>query len=202
MGLTYQQLVDRLRARTDIPLLAGEVWDAELQTALAAATPESLFPGCSIADPGALGGVAVGLRIWNDDFVGAHNLAQGLEDSTGSYWHGICHRREGHRGEGLASNLGNAKYWFRRTGGHPAFGAVYQALEGVLDGAGSGFRWASEAQAMLRQRGGWDPQILTDWVAEAERGVLSTPTAELLKEMQRREIATLTDWCAQRAVGR
>lgn len=199
--MTFAELVDRLQSRGEMPLFAGEAWDAAITHDLRDATPASLFPHQRIADAPAAAGAIIGLRIWNDEFEAAHNLAQGLTDATGSYWHGICHRREGHRGSGLESNLGNARHWFRRVGQHPAYDDVYRTALNVLGEAGVGFRWATEARQQLEQRGEWDPAILADWVGEAERGVLSPATIELLEQLQWREIALLTDWCAKTALG-
>jgi hypothetical protein len=199
--MNYSDIVERLRARTEVPLFAAQPWDAELQAALRDATPEELFPGQAVVDPRAAVAVLVGLRLWNDDFPGAHNLAQGLEDATGSYWHGLCHRREGHQGSGVESNLANARYWFRQVGRHPAYDAVYRSALSALQSAGSGFRWRSEAQSLLEQRGEWDPNLVVEWAGEIARGVLSPESQRLVEELQWREIGCLTDWCAQQALG-
>jgi hypothetical protein len=202
--MNYHQAVERLRERVEVPLFAVEPWDTDLQAALREATPETLFRGRTVADPQAAAAVLAGLRIWNDDFTGAHNLAQGLKSVTGSYWHGICHRREGHRGEGVESNLANARYWFRQVGRHPAYDAVYRAALAALGGPGAstaGFRWRSEAQSLLEQRGGWDPVILVEWAGEITRGVLSPESQRLVEELQWREIACLVDWCAAQVLG-
>lgn len=42
----------------------------------------------------------------------AHVLCQDVPTASGSYWHGVMHRREG--------DYGNAQYWFRRAGDHVA----------------------------------------------------------------------------------
>lgn len=199
--MTYSDVVGRLRERVEMPLFAAAVWDPRLKEALKDATPETLFPGREIQDPRAAAAVLAGLRIWNDDFAGSHNLCQGIETPTGSYLHGICHRREGHRGSGVQSNLDNARHWFRQTGAHPAFAAVYEVALGALNRQGAGFRWATEAQSLLQQNGRWDPFTMIDWVDQAERGTLSAPSRALLEEIQWREIDALTDWCAQQALG-
>jgi hypothetical protein len=57
-----------------------------------------------------------GLRalIWLyvDELEKSHLLSQNMSTKTGSYLHGIMHRREG--------DFSNAKYWFRNAGEHPA----------------------------------------------------------------------------------
>ena len=56
--------------------------------------------------------LAAGLWLYVDDIWKSHTISQSIEDATGSYWHGIMHRREG--------DFGNAHYWFDRVGSHPA----------------------------------------------------------------------------------
>ncbi len=197
--MTIDQAIERLRERQHVPLFTAQVWDQELARALRATAPEALFGG-PVADARMAAAALAGLHLWNDDFDGSHNLCQGIGTDTGSYWHGLCHRREGHAGEGLAANLSNARYWFRRTGSHPAFDAVYRAALGVLDSAGTGFRWATEAGDQLRSRRHWDPMAMIDWFAMADAGTLSPQSAALLEELQWREMDLLVDWCVQRAL--
>ena len=198
--MTFQDAVDRLRQRTQMPLFASAVWDAALDQALRSAEPEELFPGQTIRDPRMAAAAIAGLHLWNDNFPASHNLCQGISTPTGSYWHGLGHRREGHQGEGLASNLSNAKYWFRQTGDHPAYDAVYRSALTVLDNAGAGFRWATEAALALRSRRRWDPSAMVDWFAQADAGTLSAQSQAILEEIQWREIDILVDWCVQQAL--
>lgn len=60
--------------------------------------------------------LAAGLWLYVDDLERSHTISQGMEDSTGSFWHGIMHRREG--------DFWNSHYWFRRVGQHPAMAAI------------------------------------------------------------------------------
>ncbi|MEZ6042664.1 MAG: hypothetical protein R3C20_19375 [Planctomycetaceae bacterium] len=63
------------------------------------------------------------LLLWNftDE---SHSVSQSMEGQgsprTADYWHGIMHRRE--------PDAGNAAYWFRRVGRHPAFDRLKQKL--------------------------------------------------------------------------
>ena len=57
-------------------------------------------------------GISAALRArWEDargEWDAAHQIAQDLEDSDGSWIHAYLHRKEG--------DLGNAGYWYRRAG--------------------------------------------------------------------------------------
>lgn len=53
-----------------------------------------------------------GLWLLAGELDRSHDISQNLDSATGSYWHGIMHRREG--------DFTNAKYWMRRAAGHPA----------------------------------------------------------------------------------
>lgn len=50
------------------------------------------------------------LALWHDgrgDWEQAHNVAQDIDDETGSWVHAYLHRKEG--------DEGNARYWYRRA---------------------------------------------------------------------------------------
>lgn len=54
--------------------------------------------------------------LYADDLDRSHVVSQGIDDSTGSFWHGIMHRREG--------DFPNSHYWFNKVGDHPAFARI------------------------------------------------------------------------------
>ncbi len=199
LTMTLEETVARLRTRQSVPLFVGMVWDPAVRAALQESDPQTFFASAEIRDAGMTACAVAGLHLWNDDFSASHNLCQGIRTATGSYLHALCHRREGHQGEGLAANLGNARYWIRRTGAHPAYPAVYRAALELLDSAGTG--WAAEAASRLRAHGSWDAGLVIDWFAEAEAGRLSGPALEALQELQVVEISTLMDWCLAHATG-
>lgn len=60
--------------------------------------------------------LAAGLWLYVDDLDRSHRISQQIDDTTGSFWHGIMHRREG--------DFSNSHYWFRRVGNHPAFADI------------------------------------------------------------------------------
>jgi hypothetical protein len=50
------------------------------------------------------------VALWHDargDWEKAHNIAQDVDDASGSWVHAYLHRKEG--------DLGNASYWYRRA---------------------------------------------------------------------------------------
>jgi hypothetical protein len=54
-----------------------------------------------------------GVWLLHDFLDESHQVSQGIDTTSGSFWHGIMHRREG--------DFSNAKYWFRHVGNHPVF---------------------------------------------------------------------------------
>lgn len=60
--------------------------------------------------------LCAGLWLYVDELDHSHRISQGIEDATGSFWHGIMHRREG--------DFGNSHYWFHRVGKHPAMKSI------------------------------------------------------------------------------
>ncbi len=60
--------------------------------------------------------LCAGLWLYVDELDRSHVISQGIHDTTGSYWHGIMHRREG--------DFGNSHYWFNKVGHHPAMDLI------------------------------------------------------------------------------
>jgi hypothetical protein len=71
------------------------------------------------------------------DLDESHRISQGIDTPSGSFWHGIMHRREG--------DFSNAKYWFRQVGRHPVFESLAE-IEGDWDP----FAFVDRCQAAMR----------------------------------------------------
>lgn len=84
-----------------------------------------------------------GLWLLAGELDRSHSFSQDIHNSDGSFWHGIMHRRE--------HDFGNAKYWFRKVGGHPVFPLLAAA-------AGD---WAREPLSMI-DGSDWDPFAMVD----------------------------------------
>ncbi len=159
--------IQRLKARELLPpLYPTEVWDADLSTQIRDSTQSS-------------DAVRAGLLLWNDDLDASHTISQNISDATGSFWHAIMHRREG--------DASNAKYWWRRTDAHPAFGAVQQAVLAVLESETSAP--AQNFADELRRAQTWLPERFVDACAAGK------PSGNWLLRVQTAEIETLLNWC-------
>ena len=71
--------------------------------------------------------LCAGLWLYVDELDRSHMISQGIDDATGSFWHGIMHRREG--------DFSNSHYWFNRVGKHPAMAKIvgYNAHQFIDD---------------------------------------------------------------------
>lgn len=100
--------------------------------------------------------LCAGLWLYVDELDRSHGFSQSLPSSTGSYWHGIMHRREG--------DFGNSHYWFRNTGPHPVIATLqgYDPHEFVDAVAADGGRNSPELVALQREE--W--AALFAWCAE------------------------------------
>ena len=152
------------------------------------------------ADPGRrLGGrgdaadaeaVLAGLLLWHGLSDESHAVAQGVEGQgrrrAGDAWHAILHRRE--------RDYGNAKYWFRRVGTHPAFEALpaRAARHAGDDPAGK------TLLSRVAPGGRWDAAAFVDACAESGR---SGPGNLFLRRVQSDEMLLLLSATVRDALG-
>lgn len=127
-----------------------------------------------------------GLLLLNDDLEAAHPISQSLENATGSFWHAIIHRRE--------ADFSNSNYWWRLTGNHPAFPAVFQAALEVLQGQAEPDALAFSA--LLQRETAWQPEAFVACCREV-KGQATDDT--WLRQIQLAEMQTLVQWCRKSA---
>ncbi len=115
----------------------------------------------------------------------SHTISQGVKTSSGSYWHGIMHRRE--------PDASNSKYWFRNTGNHPIFPELNNSAKKIASEYSS-----SSAASTLQSQGKWDPFAFID-LCESSRGKGNEDEA-FCQQIQKHEWELLFDYCYQNAV--
>ena len=156
----------------------------EVRTALMDLSAETVGGGRAVRDPEMATACLAGLWLWHDFLDESHRQSQSVETPTGSYWHGIMHRRE--------PDASNAKYWFRRVGDHPIHPELAATVgRMVAEGVGS--------KGSFRVDGGWDAARFVDACEEA-RGQEDAAEA-FCREVQRQEWLALFDYSFRAAFG-
>lgn len=122
-------------------------------------------------------GCLAGLWLWYDFLEESHQISQAMHNSTGSYWHGMMHRRE--------MDFGNSKYWFRQTGNHPLFPTLAEQAAALAQST-------DDAPSFLSEQASWDPFRFVDLCQQAIR---SGEHQLLCQQLQKLEWELLFDYC-------
>lgn len=150
--------------------------------------PAAIFAGATVVDQPMADCCLAGLWLLHNFLDESHALSQEIETPTGSYWHGIMHRRE--------PDFGNAKYWFRRVGTHPVFGPLQEETRQILLTTSSENNLAP-AQFLADQTA-WDPYAFIDLCEAAQKG---GPLDGLCRRVAQAEWRLLFDFCYRRSIG-
>ena len=166
----YGPAVAELLAEDRVPELGPGCADAAARPLLQRLTLDELLNGRPIHDADMARCCLAGLWLHHDFLDEAHGISQQIDTPSGSYWHGILHRRE--------PDYGNAKYWFRRVGAHPVV-----------------TRLSAEAPALGYQYG--TPSQFVDFCASVCG--TDSPDEEVARRVQLLEWQLLFDWCWHQA---
>ena len=121
------------------------------------------------------------LWLHHDFLPESHSISQTIHNQSGSFWHGIMHRREG--------DYWNSKYWFQRVGSHPIFANLTIEIHKIAEN--------KKLEAMI-DISEWDPFKFIDL---CERSLNSGSEQEKMCErIQRLEWQLLFDFCYEKAI--
>jgi hypothetical protein len=181
-GPVFAELLPADRCRT---LNAGAA-DVTLRPDLKRATLTTAFAHTQVVDLDMARCCLAGLWLVHDFLDESHTISQGVENGSGSFWHGVMHRREG--------DISNAKYWFRRVGAHPVFNKLGGRIEQLVADDPTSF-----SAQRIAPRGEFDAFGFVDACQHALR---TDGFDELIcRRVQQAEWEQLFDHCYRVAIG-
>ncbi len=154
---------------------------------LAAFASRGIATPSEVVDPLMARACLAGLWLRFDFLDESHRISQDLEMATGSYWHGIMHRRE--------PDFANAKYWFRHVGRHPVYIPLNTDARRITLEDPAGLRPHN-----LVAQTEWDAFGMVDLCQQASQG--NEPLSALCRRIQLREWELLFDYCFRQAIRR
>jgi hypothetical protein len=159
---------------------------AEMEKQLQAVSLKTAFAPHAVVDRTMAQACLAGLWLRYDFLDQSHGISQEIHNPSGSFWHGIMHRRE--------PDYDNAKYWFRRVGRHHVFAPLYIAAKEISELTPS-----EPGVESFRRQTEWDSFAFVDLIKESTRRPACEASCRLV---QRREWELLFDFCYRAAIGK
>jgi len=161
--------------------------NTKMRPTLTALTIENAFASHKIVDTDMARACLSAIWLHHNFLEESHQISQSIATPTGSYWHGIMHRRE--------MDFSNSKYWFHCVGEHPIFGSLHRAAAEL---AATYVREASTDFLLNQSR--WDPFAFIDLCEMCVQH--KSPAETLCRQVQQAEWNLLFDYCYQQAMGK
>jgi hypothetical protein len=180
----YGEVFGELVSEKRLNPLDGGVENSAVEGKLKALTVNDAFAGKQVVDQDMAQACISAVWLYHNFLDESHTISQGIKTNTGSFWHGIMHRRE--------PDFSNSKYWFRNVGEHPLFDALNKEAQKIAQGA-------TDAPDFLISQTSWDPYEFVDLCADALSGKSSNDA--LCREIQQREWELLFDFSYRHAIG-
>jgi hypothetical protein len=155
--------------------------NARARVSLAALTNESVTGPHPLVDSDMAAACRAGLWLYHDFLDEAHAISQDIDTPTGSYWHGLVHRRE--------PDYANAAYWFRRVGRHSIFECLAKFAREL----------AAKCSPAIPIPDPWNPFWFIDYCEGCASG--REPGEQFARLVQQQEWVLLLEHCYRHAVG-
>lgn len=182
----YPAKLQSVLAEERVPMLGPGTPNAKLRAQLVSLDLNAAFTPHKIADAEMARACHAGLLLYHDLLEESHAISQNLASSTGSYWHGLMHRRE--------PDYGNAKYWFHRVGAHPIFAELQKEAAQLTTTSAR-----ETATDFLLEQKQWEPFAFIDLCEACAR---QRANAErLCRKIQLCEWRLLFDYSFRQAIG-
>ena len=174
---------DLLR-ETRLNPLDGGTANAGARERLEGLSPDTAFAGKSIVEEAMARASISAIWLYHNFLDESHTLSQKIDTTTGSFLHGIMHRRE--------PDFSNANYWFQKVGDHETFPSIREAAAELASEAGGAAGTLADEP--------WDPFAFVDLCEAGLAG--DSFLDQLCRQVQQKEWEILFDYSYMKATGR
>jgi len=181
-----QAFLELLKEKRLNPLGPGSP-NIKARSALNKLTIHKAFAPHEVIDTNMANACLAAVWLYQDFLQESHNISQTIHTQTGSYWHGIMHRRE--------PDFYNSKYWFHNLGEHPIFEPLRIGAAQLASNSN-----AHKSTEFISKQSKWNPIAFIDLCEACIKGHL--PCEMLCRQIQQFEWKLLFDYCYWKAIKR